>query len=124
MRARLFLTAALLLAAACTVDGQNMTTPAETCAALAEVTCAKLTECYAPEVLEAAAVPAGLEDCVAATRAELDCESRTEETACPAGLTYDPVMAASCLAENRLLTCEAMEGRRKEHVPSCSQVCR
>jgi hypothetical protein len=122
MRAALF-TAALLLAAACTVDGES-TTPAGTCLALADVTCAKLTECYGPEVLEAAGVPATPEECVAATRAELESGSRTEETACPAGLTYDPVMAASCLAENRALTCEAMEGRRKDHVPSCSQVCR
>ena len=115
--------AALCLAAACTVDGRD-STPAATCEALAEVACAKLVECYSPEVLDAAGVPASPVECVAAMSSELSCDSRTEETACPAGLSYDPVMASACLVENAALTCEMMGGRRKDHIPSCAQACR
>lgn len=122
-RLRVPIAAALFLAAACTVDGKD-STPAATCEALAEVACAKLVECYSPEVLAAAGVPASPMECVAAMSGELACESRTEEAACPAGLTYDPVMASGCLAEYAALTCETMEGRRKDHTPSCAQACR
>lgn len=115
--------ALLCLLAACTVDGRD-STPAATCQALADVACAKLIECYSPELLAAAGVPASPVECVAAMSGELACQSRTEETACPAGLTWDPLMASSCLAEYGALTCEVMEGRHKDQIPSCAQACR
>ena len=115
--------AALLLLAACTVDGKD-STPAETCQALADVACAKLIECYSPEVLAAAGVPASQAECVIAMSGDLACQSRTEETVCPAGLTWDPVMASSCLAEHAALTCEVMAGRHTDQIPSCAQACR
>jgi hypothetical protein len=118
-----WIAAAFLLFAACTVAGED-STPARTCTALAEAACAKLVECHSPETLASAGVPASPEECAAATSTELECESRTEETACPTGLAYDAVMASACLAETAALTCEQVTGRLKDHTPSCSEVCR
>ena len=122
---RALLTAALsLLAGACQVDGEESSLEA-TCDQLAEVTCSKFFECFTPEELAAAMVPASEADCVAATRADYQCASQTLDTTCAAGTTYDPVMGSQCIEQYRALSCDALRNDLEDtDTPACAQVCR